>query len=338
MNFMASFLVTCEVLIGNYKFSQVHSITTKSSWKEISDTAIIQLPLLRGKVSKDNINETLANKINEGDKVSIKMGYIGLLKSWNFDEFSGFVRRVKPNYPLTIECEDYVYLLRRTNLQKTWKNTTLKAVINFIVDSTNEGNQTKIKLSGNIPHIDFEKFRVSNVNGAQALQRIKDEYGIVSYFRGDTLYVGLAYSEKLGKVYYNFSGDNGNVVKSDLTYRTEKENNIKIKAISILKDNKQKKVEIPKNLSDCEVKTVFFYNITSDAQLNDLAEQELLKHRYTGYEGSIQTLLLPQVQHSMIAVLKDYEFDSRNGEYFIDSVETTFGRGIKRKVEIGKVI
>lgn len=336
MNFiMAAFLVTCEVIIGNYRFRQVHEIKTFTSWKQLSDTATIKLPLLKGKVNPENPNETLASKFKEGDKVSIKMGYVGMLKTYSYDEFSGFVRRVKPNFPLEIECEDYVYILRRTNLQKSWKNTTLKEVVQYIVDTSNAASTEKITLTGNIPLINFEKFRISNVNGAQALQKLKDEYGFAAYFRGNTLYVGLAYAEKLGKVKYSFYG---NIISNDLTFRSEKENNIKLRAISILNDNKEIKVEVPKNITDCEVRTKFWYNIRNEDELIQLAEQEIEKLRYTGYEGSIKTFLVPQVQHSMIADLADPEFNSRQGEYFVDSVETTFGRGIRRKVTIGKLI
>lgn len=335
---MASFLFTCEVLIGAYRFTQVNSIVVKSGWKELSDSAVIKLPLLKGKANKDNPNETLANKIKQGDAVTIQMGYKSLKKIYGYEEFKGFVRRVKPNYPLEVECEDYVYLLRKTNIVFSRKNTSLAEVVKYLVSETNKVNTIKIVLKGDIPSVNFEKFRISNVNAAQVLQRLKDEYGVAAYFRGENLYVGLAYSEKLGKVKYNIGGDTGNVISANLTYRSEKENNIKLKAISILKDNKQIKVEVPKNQVDCEVITKFWYGITSETELRALAEKEIEKLRYTGFEGDLGTYLLPRAEHSMIAVITDEEFNSRSGEYFIDSVETTFGRGIRRKVAIGKVI
>lgn len=333
INLMATFLITCAVTIGSLKFDRANEIKIKTSWKELADTCGIKLPLLKGKLVHGTANESLADKINQGDRVDIKLGWIGMNKTYEYDEFKGFVRRVSPNIPMEVECEDAVYLLRQVNLSKAWRNTTLKEVVNYIVSETNTKFKGKysIQLSAKIPDVSFDKFRLDNVNGAEALDQLKQEFGFVAFFRDMELYVGLAFIPDAGTVKFSLAY---NVASSDLTYRKAEDTRIRLKAVSILKDNKKIEVEI--GPEDGEQRTQFYYNITDKVSLKKLAEKDIDKLRFEGYEGSIKSLLVPFVSHSMSATILDPEYEVRNGSYMVDSVETTFGRGIDRTVTLGK--
>lgn len=332
MRLMATFLVTCQIVIGAYNFTRANHVKIKTSWKELADTATIKLPLLKGKLNAERRFESLADKIKQGDKVNIKLGWIGLNKNYEFDEFHGYVKRVSPNLPLEIECEDAVWLLRQVNLEKSWRNTSLKDVVKYIVDEANKVNADKIRLSAKIPDVKFDKFTLDNVNGAEALQQIKEAYGLVAYFRGLELFAGLAFTELVGRVKYSMDW---NVPQSKLTYRRAEDTRIRLKATSILRDNKKIEVEVgPKS---GELVSRFYYNISDEATLKRIAEKDIDKMRFEGYEGSITTCLVPFVTHSMTAELRDPEFENHNGNYIVDEVVTEgFSNGIKRTVKIGK--
>lgn len=315
------FTLACEITVGNYRFRQVNSIEIKTSWRELGDTAIIKLPNLKDKLDKVFV---------EGDQVSITLGY---LDKYSGQEFVGFVDVIKPNIPFELHCEDHTYYLKRTNLKKAWRAVTLKELIQFIVDETNAAHGTSITLHPDIPVVNFEKFRLNNVTGYTAMTKLKEEYGLTAYFRGEQLYVGLAYKEAIGEVGYRMDW---NVIGNDLTYRRADQVKIKLKAIGITKDNKQ--VPVPVGDEEGEERTLFFYGITNEAKLKELGEEELKKLKYEGFEGSLKTFLIPFAKHGMNARIEDPQYnEGRSGIYRIDSVTTTFNTsdGAKREVELG---
>lgn len=328
---MSTYLVSCRVSIGNLTLRRVHEIRIICSWEDLADTARVKLPLLRGKVDKDNPQRTLADVIQVGQRVEIWLGYEGLSKTYEYKEFSGFVKKVSPKIPLEIECEDALYLLKRVNLSKSWRDTTLQDVVQYIVDQANAASDYTLTLSSAIPNVSFRKFRLDNINGAEALDKIKQQYGLVAYFRDFELFCGLAYTDIAGAVTYNLTSRLAQPPR--LTWERGEDKRIKIKAISILKDNTTLEVEVGD--AEGEQRTKFYYNITSKANLKELAETDIKSFKIDRYEGDILTFLVPFVQHSMTATLVDPEYELRTGRYQVDRVETTLRRGIRRKVSFG---
>ena len=81
---------------------------------------------------------------------------------------------------------------------------------------------------------------------------------------------------------------------------------------------------------------MYFYDVKDQAELAALAQAELKRHSYDGYSGKIQTFLVPFAAPGMLAELEDEVYAYRNGRYYIESVETTFGTpGARRSIEIG---
>jgi hypothetical protein len=317
------FVLQSEITIGKYLFTQVNHVKIEESWKTIGDTASIQLPRLK---------EQLDKVIKVGDPVSIKIGYKDVLFR---EEFKGFVRKISPSYPYMVECEDYVFHAKRTNISKLFKEVTLKDVIKHIVNEINDKQDTFITVSANIPEVNFDSFRLNNVSAAVALQKIKDEYGLVSYFVGSKLFVGLPVTDVSGAgaaVKYSTSW---NIIKSDLKQVSSEDRKYKIKAIAIQKDNTQLEVEVGDK--DGELRTFFYYKITDKEKLKELATSELSKIKYTGFEGNFKTFFVPYATHSMVAEIEDKDYnDGRTGSYLIDSVTKEFGSdGARRTIAIG---
>lgn len=331
MNLMA-LVLACEVTIGAYLFRQVNEVHIEKSWREVIDTCIIRIPQ---RIRVEKLQTTsIENYINVGDAVKVVLYYQGKPKR---TEFEGYVSRLKPNMPFEVECEDNGYLLKKTNLKKSWQNTTLKEVVNYIVTETNKKfPEAGLTSSLDIPDVNFSQFRLNNVNGAKALQQIKEEYGLMATFRGKELYVGLAYTRNLGDVNYSLAW---NVIEHDLTYRDERDVQLKVRAIGIRSNNTRTEVDVPsKDTDGFEQRTLFFYNVTSTAELKRLAEEEIQKYKYTGYEGGMRTFGIPFAEPLMTANLQDPQYgEKRSGRYVIDSVITDFNAedGFKRRIELG---
>jgi phage protein D len=318
-----------HIAIGNYTFSRCNEVVVDKSTAIVQDTARIKLPLTaRVKTGNDPATTIETAKVFKvGDEVIIRLSYLG---HYDAIQFKGFVKRIHPGQPLEIECEDAIWKLRQKNIKKSWKKTTLNEVLNEIVSGSG------ISIAGNIPSINLEPFGLQDVDGAFALQKLADEYGLRAYIKNDgSLWCGLAYSESEGTVKYNINGDNSNVVSAnDLKWRDKDEVKIKVKAINIKGDNTRTEVEVGDE--DGALRTLNFYNISSQDELTKLASQKLDELKFDGYEGKITTLLIPEALPGMTAELTDSLFPERGGSYYVESVKTKYGTsGARREVELG---
>jgi hypothetical protein len=292
----------------------------------LSDTAVIKLPTKF--VFKDtNQTQSTEDVINISDPVTITLSYKG---KFTHTEFKGFVTHIKPNTPIEIHCEDAIYDIRQKSHFKSFENTTLREVLNFIV------KDTPVQLSNDVPEVKFDKFLLKNVNGAQALEKIKNEYGL-SIFLNDEgkLYAGLRQAEGKGnEVDYDLEY---NIVKHDLQFKKAEQVKIKLKAKGWKSNNTYVEVEVGD--SDGEQRVWQTHSITDKATLKRIAESKLKEMKYDGYEGTVTGFLIPFADRSMTAHILDERYPEREGKYFIPKVVITFGtRGARRKVTLGKKV
>jgi hypothetical protein len=281
-------------------------------------------------VELPRISKVLADRITPGDEVRIDLGYEDV---YSGTEFTGYVRQVSPKIPVVVECENATYLMKRVNIVKAWKDTTLKEVLNYLVDETNKaGTGKSITLRSElIPHIEFDTMRISNVSAARAVQDIKDKYRLRAYFRDHELYVGFSYLDRPGEVGYNLGL---NVIEDKLTFRTADQVRLRVKATSIRKDNTRLNVEVGDG--EGELISLTFFNIDDKAKLQDMAKEEIQRHKYDGFEGSLKTFLIPYATHGMTGKIFSPSYTDKNGSYHITKVLTTFGvNGARRDVSLG---
>lgn len=320
------FILESIVKIGSYEFRSVHDIEISKSVDKLSDSCVIKLPS-RFKVQTGGAEKYTENAIKVGDKVSVTLGYKNVYKGI---EFTGYVRKIKPATPLTIECEDAIYLLRKNNINWTKEKTTLKEVLLQTVKGT------ELKLSDNIIGMNIDKWVIRNANGAQVLEGLKKELRVSSFVDDEgKLYCGLEQSTNVGEVAkYDL---NYNIVVNDLEYRTAEDRRIKIEYKYKSKDNSERVVSVGD--TDGELRT-FHTSVVSDiSQLTKMAKAELEKLKYDGMEGSITSFLLPYATRGMTAQIIDKEHREREGRYFIEEVIMSFGtNGARRKVKLGRKI
>lgn len=310
-------------MIGGKRFSSINEVVIKRSVFTLGDTATIKAPLkaLLQKGGLQTVIETNA-AIKRGDKVEIELGYDGDNKL----EFRGYVKNINPAKMLEIECEDEFYMCRQKKVKLTG-TTTLKELL------------PKMGLRvGFAADLTFKNFVVKNIpepSVSQVLSTLQTDYGLNIFF--DTC--GSVYAcRPMGveasapAIKYELQG---NVIKYDqLIYHLASDTQIEIKAICIKKDGTR--VEAKKGDSGGSSKTLYFYDVEDINELASLAQAELLRHSYDGYEGVFETFLVPWAQPAMYAAIVDKRYSELDGEYYIESVETTFGRsGGRRKITIG---
>lgn len=316
------YILAAKIEIGDFVFRSVNEVEITKSVTELVDTAIIKMPT-KFRVKSNNEQKFIEECIKPGDKVKITLAYEG---KYEGVEFSGFVKKVNPKIPMEIHCEDAMWLLRRKNIAKSWKKTTLKEVLQEVVSGTG------IKLSNKIPSVPMDNWIIKNKNGTQALQELK-ENGFTVFLDDDgSLYCGLQQATNVGQVVqYDL---NYNLVENNLEFKTADEKKIKVIYSWTDKKTNQKKTYIAgdeggeeKNLNAP----------TADPRiLQDLADKVLKEAKYDGFEGDVTSFLLPFASRGMTAKIIDKEHANREGSYFIKTVVTTYGMsGARRKVTIG---
>lgn len=321
------FVLDSTITIGPYTFAQVNSVKVVKSVDLLSDTADIKLPAsaLFGNANEGFKRKQLEEVIQTGMPVTITLSYKGVFSK---KEFTGYVAFIKPNTPtVTLECEDAVYIIRKKRINHNFGATTLKEVLQHIVDGTG------VELAGDVPDVAFDKFVIKDKNGAQALEKIRDEYGLSIFIDNNgALYAGLRQNKGAGDlVSYNL---HKNVIKHNLRYRNADDVRLSVKVIGVHKDNK--KVEVIVGDTDGEQRTLHKYNVSDAAILKQIGEAELDDLKFDGYEGSITTFLVPDAERGMTAEIVDDNYPDRAGRYFVPKVTTTFGTsGARRTIELG---
>ncbi|MFN4025928.1 MULTISPECIES: late control protein [Flavobacterium] len=317
------FILESKVEIGSYIFNQVNEIEITKSVEELSDTAVIKLPT-RFKVRQNGEQKFTEDAIKVGDKVTITLGYEG---KYSGVEFTGFVKKISPKIPLEIHCEDALWVLRRKNITRSWEKTTMKEILTEVV------KDTPVQLADNIPSVNLDKWIIKNANGAQVLESLKKDLLMTAFINDEgKLYCGLQQLTNVGQtVVYDL---NYNLVENNLEFKSKEERKIKIKYTYIDKENKRKSIEVGD--PDGEQRTYHTSVISDTKKLEEMANAEIEKLKYDGFEGDVTSFLIPYATRGMKAKLLDNEHPNREGNYFIKKVVTTFGTGgARRKITIG---
>lgn len=309
--------------IGKLQFKEVAKVQIKSSWKELTDTCEIELPKnsrLKGK--------PVSEYIQRDDKVLVQLGYNNELKT----EFTGFVRRVESDIPLKVFCDDYAFLLKwHKPKNKLFSSVKLDDVVNHITEGI-EGIKVSV-----LDDVNLGKFIVENTSTSKVLEVIRQSYGLVSFFKGDTLFVGFPYrNESPVKNAYVYDFQNNIVPGHSLKYRKTNTVKMKIKAISSLNNGKKLTTEVGQDGGSIVTRNFPHMN---QSELEKLAKEELKKYKYKGFAGELTAWGQPFVSHGDSVVLTDSEFPDRRGKYFVDAVGVTFTSStFRRRVSIGQKI
>jgi hypothetical protein len=299
--------------------------------------------------------------------------------------FEGLLSSVQPKYPFTLECEDWTWLLKQMPTPaKQWGNMTLGDIVTSIIaDSQDLPIISRYKGFINLSVSDFSttdlKFNVNNFitirgNLGELLARIKSQYRVDSYFRGQQLRIGLLHyqPDDVTKPYPVFTFqknilDNDKlqwrrrddtvmsmIVKSN--YLTEKTGTTldghattKHASTEVLvysnfdghfeKVVKEKGKDFPTKYLH-EIGTRFTFNIydaiTDTDKLFVIGKAQLEKYYYNGFKGSFTTFGIPYIKHGDTIQIVDNALPERTGLYKVKSVSYYGGYddGLRQEITI----
>ena len=284
------------------------------------DTATIQLA---GMVYNSAMD--IESKIKRGDPVQIQLGYneTGL-----HDEFEGFVSSIKTDDTIEIVCEDGMYNFRKEIESKQYTDVSLSSIVEDIVSQIG-GYQ--IEISGGVKGIKYDSFIIDNATGIEVLKKIQEENKIHIFVKKKTLYVYLKYEYKERKVSYDFAK---NTEKVNLNYLQEEDKKVLVEVVGIKKDNT--KISVLAGNKGGDKITIHRYNVSEKSTLQTIANEELKRYLFTGYEGDVTAWLLPYCSYGHTAEVIDRNYINRQGNYYVEAVTTTVSdRGGERKINLG---
>lgn len=319
-----AYALSAAITIGKNVFRYAEQLSISSCWQDLGDTCTIRLPNLKG---------LLEEKIQTGMKVSVEIGYDGN----HHKEFEGYVASVTPKIPFELFCEDGLYLLKRLSVNggkgKAWKDTSMKRVLSEILKAVPH------RLFEGIPDMALDQFRIDQgTTLAEALQKFKEDFSLCAYFRHGELFIGLPYTEiKKNKredgtlAIYDLQR---NVIDNQLIFQSKADTKLKVKAISLLKDNQ--KIEVEAGDQGGEERILYYRGETQKEKLKQMAQAELERLKFDGYQGSFEAFGLPYIIHSGVVDLSDERYPARRGRYLVKRVKTTWGiGGFRRRIEPG---
>lgn len=371
-------------------FNFVNEFEADDSWQSMTNTCKITIPKniyirdATGKlVSLAGTNVNIGGfSPNEplflrGDKMTLEAGYRFYDKAGNEKLltsvlFSGYIRTVGSKKPITLECEDNMYLLKQIVVpNKTYSATTS---METILSELLAGTPFTVNVTTNTP---LGEFSTHNETVAEILARLQKDYHFYSNFRGNELRVGSAvYLEQdaigSGKKVFRFQR---NIISDDMAYiRTDdlelsaiaysinkveleglttrsgkkKTKHKRLEALvtirngrvtSYVRENNSLQADFAPNVNG-ERRTLYFWNVPTTDKLIELATNELKKYYYQGLKGKFVTFGIPYVREGDNVDIMDNILPERNGRYKVKSVKYTGGVaiGIRQEVELDYLI
>lgn len=315
--------MTARVQLGNVELNNVSSFEIDENILEMSNTARIVIPRNYAKLK----NKSILEQMKAGDKVIIEAGYNGDLQR----EFTGYIREIESEAPLTIHCDDETYPLRQTNFIKSYRDATLKQVLTDIIPSD-------IKFE--CPDVRVGAYHIDNASSFAVLQDLMKHYGLYSRLQNGVLQVGLAYdfSDNTDNHIYTINAPadrpyQKNVKSNDLKFKRKEDFKVRYKAISNNANGKKTIVVVGNKEREASERTLNFPGGLTEAQLRERATAVMAKTVYDGYTGDITGFGLPRTHAGDTLELRDSEDPARMGRYLIEKVSVSYGlsTGFSRK-------
>lgn len=336
------FVLNSKISIGGLSFSGVNEVRIKRSIHSYVDTAMIKIPAICNVRSKDGKNKyqvRTGQQFNEGDAVTIDLGYNGELAR----EFEGFVKHVQPNEMVEVECEGYVRQLRLNDCgSKKLDSTSAKELLQLAT----KGTDIKVECPDNIPIADVEMINATGADICDLIRKATEGRVTVFFREPNVLWCGLIYTATR----LNVLGDKG-LAKGDVKYRigynVVRDSDLKVREpkekVQLLYNGllaTKEKIFTKTQLKSAAAKLRrTLVHIPSKEWLQKIADEGENHMNYTGYEGRINGFLYPICFPSHTAYIQDDNTPNRAGTYIIESTEVRFGTGgAWRTVELGPVV
>lgn len=259
--------------------------------------------------------------VKRGNAVRISLGYDDNLQL----AFVGYVRDVGFKTPVVITCEDDMFKLKQMPAQKkAYKSVNLETLLK------DQGISHRLNIMGEQA---LGAYRVTADTVASLLGKLSEQ-GIRSFFRYENgepvLYCGVLFERDASPSQTFKTGLN---IISDQSLQQQQSENmrLKIKAVSLLPNNKKIKVEVGD--ADGETRTLHTYNKT-ESELKAWAEQEVKRLKRDGLTGSFTSFGFKLVETlDAIGIIID---GNKMGVYQVKKNVIKYGdNGFRQEITLG---
>jgi hypothetical protein len=349
-----------------FSFDFVHEFEASDTWVDLTNQCKITFPKnvyvknQQGQLISlggTNPDVQVNSLFHRGDYVSISMGYYrysdsGVETKEVATVFQGYISKVTSKKPIQLECEDNMWLLK----QRPCKPTSLKKT-DYIEDYIEQQLQGTGFTVNKKTKTTVGALIIGNETVAQLLARLRKDFHLEAYFRGDELRIGSQVyleSDNNGKTVWEFIFQQ-NIISDELEFKrlddiilsavchsmntkqgsTNKRGKTKTKQerLSVLVYmkggkfqyiEKKEGVDFPAN-EEGERRTLFFPNVTSAKELADKGIDELKKYYYQGFRGKFTTFGIPYVRQGDNIIIRDRLMPDRDGKYKVRGVKYSGG-------------
>lgn len=300
------------------KLHFVTSVTVKSSWKMLTSTAEIVMPRMVQAFGK----RSLFDRFKPGDPVTVELGYnAGYVK-----EFEGYILNVGQGVPVTVTCEDEMYMLKRKAVSYSKRSVTLARLLADVCAG--------YEVDTPFGDTELGAVRYSNVAASAVLEDVKKKTGLSCWFEGKVLHCGNPYSDNAQRPEIGISLER-NAVSQDLQ-RTD--NDFEVTVLAILKGGR--KMEAKAGTKGAQSVNLN-YNV-KDEKVTVEALKEVAERYYEGlkkqrYRGGIELFGIPVARHGDVIDLTSEITPEMNGKYLVEAVTKTFSDNAtyRQKLDLG---
>lgn len=296
---------------GQVVLDRISRVEINKTVETLGDKATIVIPRRYGDGTDD-----LKFYIAAGDRATLELGYNGELNV----EFRGYIREIESGFPMKLHLDDETYPMRTNSLMKSWKNVTLREVLEFIAPGY------EIDCHG----ATLGKFQIDNQSTLSVLRTLRERYGFYTVVKEDRLTCKFKYDivdDKRVHV-YDFSK---NVKKHSLKYRRREDRNIRIRAVSYNADGRKITEEVGSKEQHAPLRTLSYTGKTA-GELRELALAEYGRLCFDGFEGSITGFGLPQTNAGDSLRIISAREPKMEGKYLIESVTVRYGNAYYERI------
>lgn len=264
------------------------------------------------------------SKLHVGDAVVIKLGYDNHLQT----EFKGFLKAINTDAGhLTLECEDAIFLFDKKVDDVELTEVSTKVLLQKVAAQIDNSIVVQTEFD-----FTWKKFVMYKATGRDILNKVQDETKANIWFDGQTLHVQPQYAQYSGKtVAFDFER---NIESSNLKYRKKEDKKIEVEVIVF--DEKGDKFSHKAGVPGGKTIKKKVSGI-SPSQCKSIADNEYDMWCYDGFEGSFTGWLVPYVQPSDAVRLRDADYPTKDGKYYVLGTEINFSKeGGKRTISIGR--
>ena len=317
--------MTSKITIGNLLLTNINSFEINENVDEISNNAKIVIP----KNYKELKGQSVIDILKVRDKVKIEAGY-----DYDYSvEFEGYISEIDADAPaLTLNCEDEMFLLRQTNVTKSYRTVTLKQLLSDIMPAGYEIACVDVNL-GKIAFDNVSIYHIFNV--------LKQDFGLYVRMKGKKISINLrdvtAVINDVHTYTLNPEGIQGFFTKkNELKYKRKEDFKLQVEIkYTDLSGRKQTFITGNKD-SDASKLSVVYPGKRDVIDVIKFGESIYQKRCYDGYHGSITGFGIPRTHAGDGLTIVDKADISRIGTYFIEKTNISYNEssGFSRKNEL----